>query len=127
MKICKTDFILLILIAAISLPGCKNSKTENENDAKNVAEEHNDAKFTTHKSEKDAQFLVDAADINLTEMNLGQLAESKAVMSETKELGAMMHNDHKKAYDDLASLAAKKTISIPSAMTESAQKDYNKL
>ena len=30
-------------------------------------------------------------------------------------------------YDDLASLASKKSISIPSAMTEAEQKDYNSL
>src|ERR1044071_2120459 len=50
-----------------------NTKTE---DPKDVAEEHNDAKFRK-ESEKEAQLMVDAADINLAEIELGKLAESK--------------------------------------------------
>jgi len=98
--------------------------TANDNGTKKEADQHNDAKFD-NKSEKDADFVAEAANISLIEMNLGQLAASNAVNADTKDFGNMMNKDHKKAYDDLAALAAKKAISVPSALNESDRKDYN--
>ena len=125
MKKLKFLFIGIVSGLAFSLTSC-SSNNDNSVDNKKEAEQHNDAKFD-NKSEKDAQFDVDAADISLTETILAQLAEKNASMSDTKELAMMMDKDHKKAYDDLAPLAAKKTITIPTAMSESSQKDYNNL
>lgn len=125
MKKLKFLFIGIVSGLAFSLTSC-SSNNDNSVDNKKEAEQHNDAKFD-NKSEKDAQFVVDAADISLTETILAQLAEKNASMSDTKELAMMMDKDHKKAYDDLAPLAAKKTITIPTAMSESSQKDYNNL
>jgi putative membrane protein len=128
MKTIKNVCILIASLATINfLNSCNNGNDSQENnDSKKEAEKHNDAKFED-KAANDAKFVADAADISLVEMHLGQLAENKATMEETKELGNMMSKDHKKVYDDLASLAAKKSISIPSAMTEAEQKDYNDL
>jgi putative membrane protein len=116
----------MAIACTIILFSCNNNNTDNDTskDAKKDAEEHNDAKFD-NKPEKDAQFLVDAADISLMEMNLGQLAEKNATLNDTKELGRMMNRDHKKAYDELTALAAKKTITVPTQMSDKAQKDYN--
>src|SRR5688572_14843901 len=118
-------FIPVCMFAAISLlPACRNNTPKEDN--KDKAEEYNEAKFDK-AAEKDAQFVVDAADISLTGMNLGQQAQANAVDGDTRELGAMMYNDHKKAYDQLASLAAKKSITIPAAMSEPDKKHYNNL
>jgi putative membrane protein len=121
----KTIKHLFMAAVAAFLFACNNSNTTTEDNNKN-AEKMNDAKFN-NDSQKDAQFVTDVQDINLKEMNLGQLAASNASMAETKDLGKMMETSHKKAYDELASLAAKKSITIPSAMSESAKKDYDNL
>ncbi len=117
---------ILTLAFPVIFIACNNNNNTPKEDNKKSAEEMNDAKFN-HEGEKDAEFVTDVEDINLTEMNLGQLAGSKATLTETKDLGKMMESSHKKAYDDLASLAAKKTISVPSAMSDAAKKDYDNL
>jgi putative membrane protein len=70
---------------------------------------------------------VDAANINLEEIQLGKLALDRATMDHIKQLAQMMVNDHQKAYDDLSALAKSKSISIPAEPGESAQNDYKKL
>jgi putative membrane protein len=118
------NYFIALSVSAVFL-SCNNNDSPREDDKKN-AEKMNDAKFNK-EGEKDANFVTDVQDINLTEMNLGQLAASKGMMAETKELGKMMETSHKKAYDDLASLAAKKSITVPSAMSEKSKKDYENL
>ena len=102
-------FVLLFLISSY------NNEKKPE-DTKEVAEEHNDAKFDNSK-EKDAQFLVTAAEINLEEVNLGQLAQNKGTMADVKALGKMMETEHSAAQKDLQALAAKKQITLPHAWT----------
>ena len=46
-------------------------------------------------------------------------------MSDVKELGKMMEDEHSKALKDLQALAAQKQITIPSALTDEGQ-DANK-
>ena len=120
-------FFAVIISGTFAWSSCKNSSNDpTATEDKKSSEERNDAKFDG-KAEKDAQFAVEAADINLAEMSLGQLASTNAISDDTRELGSMMNKDHKKAYDDLAALASKKTITIPSTMSEASQKDYDKL
>jgi len=125
MKNLKYFLFVILSTVALGMVSCNNNDN-NAPDNKNEAEKHNDAKFD-NKAEKDAQFVVEAADISLTEMSLGQLAEKNAMTDDTKELGKMMNRDHKKAYDDLASLAAKKSITVPASMSEGSKKDYDGL
>ena len=125
MKNLKHFLLLILSIVAFGSMSCNNNN-ESKPDNKDEAEKHNDAKFD-NKAEKDAQFVVEASDISLTEMSLGQLAENNAMTDDTKELGRMMNRDHKKAYDDLASLAAKKSITVPVSMSDASKKDYDNL
>ncbi len=101
-----------------------NSQPE---DTKEVAEEHNDAKFDNNKQEKDAQFLVNAAEINLEEIKLGQLAQERGRAAHVKELGKMMENEHSKSLVALTALAKTKIITIPSSPTDNALDAYKKL
>ena len=112
---------VFILIITFGFTSCNSSKTE---DTKEVATETNDAKFD-NKKEDDAGFLVAAAGINLEEIQLGQLAQKISKMSDVKELGKMMEDEHTKAFKDLQALAAQKQITIPSALTDAGQ-DANK-
>jgi putative membrane protein len=133
MKSIKHSMLLFAVAAGIAFaPACSNNRTNDDNkktneDPKETAEDHNDAKFTTNNSEKDAQFLVDAAEVNLEEVSMGKLAASQGMTKEVRELGEMMNREHQKAYDDLSALAKKKSITIPSAVSDDAQKKYNNL
>jgi putative membrane protein len=75
----------------------------------------------------DAEFLKDAAEINLEEIKLGQLAQTKSTMSDVKELGRMMEREHQKSLKELTTLASKKGISVPNSVSAEANEKYNAL
>lgn len=134
MKLIKQTMIMLAVAAGIAiLPSCShdNNTADNHNadnkDPKEAAEDHNDAKFASNASERDAQFMVDAADINLAEVSMGKLASTQGMTKEVRDLGEMMTREHQKAYDDLAALAKKKNITIPAAASDASQSKYNNL
>jgi putative membrane protein len=125
-KIFRTTLLTTIAVC-LGIVACNNeTKTPNSNDPKKIAEEHNEAKFNKVK-EKEAQFVVDAAEMNIEEINLGKLAQSQAKARDVKELGKKMEEDHSKSMKELEALAAKKIITIPTEMTNDATDNYNKL
>ena len=112
---------LTMLIFSGMLSSCNNaSKPE---DTKKVAEEHNDAKFNGATNEKDAQFLVNAAEINSEEMNLGKLAQVKSKNKDVKALGAALEAEHVKMNMTLSLLAGKKQVTIPMSETNKTMSD----
>ncbi len=118
------DLLLLgALVSMTSLTACDNKP----DDAKEAAEETNEQVMDDRKSEKDAQFLVDAADMNLMEVHMGQQGATKATFQEVKDFGKKMETDHQKAYDDLAALAASKNITIPGTISEEGMKHHEDL
>lgn len=116
--------LTLIIALIIAVSSCMNNDTE---DTKEVAENQNDAKIDNSKNEKDAQFLVNAAEINFEEISLGQLAQQKSNISHVKELGKMMEDEHTKSLADLMTLAKIKNISLPASQTENGRDVYKKL
>lgn len=115
--------LTLIIATIIGTVSCTTNKQE---DTKEVAEDRNEAKFE-NKSENDAQFLVNAAEINMEEIALGQLAQEKGNMKHVKDLGKMMVTEHTKAMADLTALAQKKNITLPTSQTENGKEAYNDL
>lgn len=120
-------FLQLAFFSALTftISSCNNkAKTE---DAKEVAEDKNEAKMDVMKNEADANFLVDVAEINQEEISLGKLAQEKGSMTDVKELGKMLEQAHSKAMTDLSALAMQKSISLPEAKTEDVNEAYKKL
>ncbi len=126
MKSYKTTlFRAILFIGAISVNGsCTNNKAE---DSKAVAEKINDAKFDSNANEKDAQFLVNAAEINMEEISLGKLAQQKGNTAHVKELGKMTEDEHTKSMTDLTALAKTKMVTLPAAATSGAMDAYKEL
>lgn len=127
MKNFKTVFNLANLIIAFIIIGTTSCGNNNSKDTKDVAEDHNDAKFDKNSNEKDAQFLVNAAEISMEEISLGQLAQQKGSTNHVKELGKMMEESHTKSLAELAALAQTKNISLPTSETEDVKDAYKKL
>jgi putative membrane protein len=129
-KFLKSPILHFSLLAVLTggMVSCGNNNGARTNDdTKEVAEDKNDAKFDSAKVEKDAQFLVNAAEINLEEIKLGQLAQQRGMSADIKSLGQMMVEGHTKALSDLKSLAQSKTISVPDSATKDATDAYDKL
>jgi len=76
---------------------------------------------------RDAEFLSRAAEINLEEISLGQLAQKKSMMADVKNLGKMMQEAHTKSMKDLTVLAKTKMITIPKEETYNSQNAYRDL
>jgi putative membrane protein len=121
-------FFGLTLFAALSfsLTSCKNDKPV---DTEEAAEESNEAKFddVDDSKEKDSEFLVDAAELDLQEIQLGKLAQQRATSADVKAHGKMMEDEHTIAANALKVLAEAKGITIPTSVTEDGMDAYNKL
>jgi putative membrane protein len=110
----------------IFLNSCKN-ETKQE-DPQEVAEESNEAKFDSiDTKEDDSQYIVDIASINLSEIELGKLAQTKSTNPEVKKFGKMMVDDHTKLASEVSALAKTKNFTLPTSLTEEGQEEYNKL
>lgn len=118
----KTVLPAFISIGLLVLASCNNPE-----DPKDVAEDMNNERFDERKSEKDAQFLVEAAAINMEEIKLGKLAEERGTLTDVKELGKIMVKEHTAALNELKDLAEDKSIVLPASLTEDGQDAYNKL
>jgi putative membrane protein len=120
------SFLTVTFVATVLLfASCNNS--QRPRDTKEVAEERNDENFNNTQQEKDAQFLVNAAEINLKQIQLGQLAQQKGSSTHVKELGKMMEDAHTKSQRDLTALARSKSITIPTTPTDDVKDAYKDL
>ncbi len=118
---CQATLIIAVIVGTTS---CMNSKPE---DTKEVAEEKNEQKFDNKITEKDAQFLVNAAEMNMEGVSLGQLAQLKGGYSHVKDLGKMMEDQHTISLNELIELAQTKNVSLPTLQTEKGKETYTQL
>lgn len=115
-----------LIAASLLLFTACNTENQKLNNIE-VAEEANDAKFETQNREKDAQFLVNAAEINLEQIHLGQLAQQTSTLVQVKESGKEMENNHRLVMNDLTLLAKKKGITLPTSQSDDRSDAFNKL
>jgi len=113
----------LLMVISFATSSCKN-KTP---DAETQAMKSNEAKFDNKLQEKDAEFMVKAAELSLEEIILGKLAEQKGGSSHLVALGKMMQLHHQKSIDELTALAKTKMITIPTTPTNDINEAYSKL
>jgi putative membrane protein len=95
----------------VSINSCNNAT--NKDDAKKIAEEHNDAKYDKTSKENDAQFLVNAAEASLNEIKLGGIAQDLGSVQIVKDLGKLMASEHQTSMNQLIELAQTKQMTIP--------------
>ena len=118
-------FLATLILITFTATSCnENQKTD---DSTKVAAAENNAKFDNKKLEKDAQFLVDAAEINLEEIQLGQLAREKGTNTCVNELGKMMAEAHSASLKSVTALAKKKLVTIPDSVNTGARDAYAQL
>src|SRR6266576_4251483 len=110
----KIPFVLLTLPFVFACNnGSKDSveKADSANEAKADTTSTND---TTSKmsqggtmavDQATSDFMVKVADVGMTEVKLGHVAEEKSSNPRIKDFGAMMVRDHSNAGDELKSLA----------------------
>jgi len=75
----------------------------------------------------DAKFIQKAAEGGMAEVELGKLAQQKAMREEVKEFATRMVEDHAKANDELAKIAGANGVSLPAELDSSTRKEMDKL
>lgn len=116
---------LLFVACLFALASCGSKN--NQDDSKEVAEEQNDEKFDDTNLEDDTEFAVQAADGGMLEVQIAQLALTKASSPKVKEFAQTMVTDHSKANEELKTLAQQKNITLPDTLSEENQKKYKDL
>ncbi len=75
----------------------------------------------------DPKFVEEAAGGGLAEVKLSSLASTSAADPAVRELASSMMLDHTKANAELKTLAAKKSLTVPTELPKDAQKKYDSL
>lgn len=76
---------------------------------------------------QDHQFMIEAAQSNMMEIQAAQLAQQKATSDEVKQFAKQLEQDHTAAGEKLKALAAKKNVTLPSDMGPKHQSHAAKL
>jgi putative membrane protein len=121
----KLSSILMIATAGLMFQACHS----NTKDSTAAADSVNKVKDTTTTGATgiavvadDAKFAVDAANGGMTEIQLSQLATTKAVNADVKKFADMMVMDHTKAGDQLKGIAKTKNITLPDSVNADSKK-----
>jgi putative membrane protein len=75
----------------------------------------------------DQTFVKEAAMGGMAEVDLGQLAASKASDADVKQFGQRMVDDHGKANDELKSWASSKSVMLPTELDSKHKADHARL
>lgn len=98
----------------------ENLGKEGKNDAKEMAEEANENKNLA-LDEDQVEFLVDAGDDGMYELEASRLAKDKATSPQVKSFADKMVVAHTKTNEELKNLAQSKNVTVPSSLSS-----YNK-
>jgi putative membrane protein len=115
--------ILLILTLAVAIGAAACERPANEQSAAGTApapsEPRDPGAVGTAGEAADAQQTVnDLVSGNMTEVELGRLAQQKAASPDVKAFGEMMERDHGKALDALKAAAQKQNLRVPAVVNE---------
>ena len=121
-------FIAITLFITIA---CNNEEKKDSVEKADSANKANTdtamGKNKTVVDEESSSFLVKAADGGMTEVQLGELGQKKAVSQRVKDFSAMMVHDHSAANDKVKSLAAQKNVILPATIGGDSQKKIDGL
>ena len=86
-----------------------------------------DAKGSNKLSRSEANFIKEAAQGGMMEVELGKLAQQKASSDKVKDFGKRMEDDHGKANSELKQLASAKGVDLPTALEGKQKSTVEKL
>jgi putative membrane protein len=78
-------------------------------------------------SKGDKSFITEAAQGNLTEIEMGKLAQEKGQSQGVKDFGKRLEADHSKANEQLMGIAKDAGVEVPTQLDKKHQKDVDKL
>lgn len=123
----KTVFIKTTIVTATLFTAMACQENKKPEDTKVIADNQNEYNFTTNSKEDDAQFLVNAAALNLNTIELAQLAQQKSTNDDLKSFAMMLDKDHQAAMKEIINLANTKSVVIPKSVTSDGRAAFKDL
>jgi putative membrane protein len=131
----KITYLALIALSTAMMQSCSNAPMDSKETADSMNRANADsipgdsvtASTQVVAGEEDSKFAVDAAEGGLAEVELGKMAQQRAIDPSVKDFGSMMVNDHSKANEELKTLAKQKGIVLPAVLGEENQRIMNAL
>jgi putative membrane protein len=121
----------LIIVCIVALFACNNEakdsveKADSSNEVKQDSATINPQAIVT--DEESTMFLVKAANSGMAEVQMGELAQQKAVNQDVKNFGAMMKTDHDAANKLVSELATQRNVTLPQAIGDIQKRDIDDL
>jgi putative membrane protein len=110
-------FTLIIFATAFLYAGCGHSGNGSTSTGTYGTRNDSTAVMKSNGG-NDNDFVMEAANGGMMEVDLGKYAQQNAMNPRVKEFGAMMERDHSKANNELKALATSKNITLPSNMDD---------
>jgi putative membrane protein len=134
----KISFVLLALPIVFACNNGSKDSVEKADSANEAKSDTNSTYNDTTKNKMDnggtiavdqstADFMVKVADVGMTEVKLGGIAQEKAANRRVKDFGQMMTRDHTTAGDELKSLARRKNVTLPDSVGADHRKKIDNL
>ena len=123
--------IFLLAAFLIILLACNNEAKDSVEKADSINEVKQDSSVANPQTivtdEESTSFLVKAANNGMAEVQLGDLAQQKAINPRVKEFAAMMKTDHAATNELVATLASERKVTLPVAVGDIQKKDIEDL
>jgi putative membrane protein len=124
-KLARAPAKLLVVVSALLLTASLGFTADKTTDRGTKADKTTDRGGKLAKADSD--FIKDAAQGGMMEVELGKIAADKASNSQVKDFGKRMQQDHSKANDELKKLASNKGVELPSGLDKKHQGKVDKL
>lgn len=119
---------VFLLSALAFTQACNNSGSSGSSSGQDAVDSAKTANKVNQPVQKDASdFAVEAANGGMMEVELGKVAQDKAVSQRVRDFGAMMVKDHSAADDNLKQIASNLNITLPDSVSDDTRKDIDKL
>lgn len=119
----KKKFLLIAL--PFALFACNNEAKDSVETADSINQAKQDSSGaggqTIATDEATSSFMVKAADGGMAEVQMGQLAQQKAMNQAVKDYSTMMVRDHSAANDQVKAFAAQRNVTLPTTVSEENQ------
>lgn len=121
----------LLLAFPVAMLACNNEAKDSVEKADSINEVKQDSSVTHPQAivtdEESTSFLVKAANNGMAEVQLGELAQQKAMNPKVKDFGTMMKTDHTAVNDLVAALASERKVTLPVAVGDIQKRDIDDL
>lgn len=122
--------VLVFICLAFIAGGCNNEATDSveKADSANKAKlESNQQPSAIATDEASTNFLVNAANGGMAEVQLGEAAIRKASNPSVKAFGTMMVQEHSAANEKVKSLATQRNVTLPDSISNEKKREMDKL